>query len=300
MNILKLNISKIIDIFETLSTTVVTPPQIAEILRDMKEARELPKSMTLHDFLDFILEATKLEAVTLKFPYRSFTRYTWGDISIYSIVLSLATASYFTHFTAMYFHKLTEQVPKTIYLNVEQRPKAFKQREFQQYEIDAAFEKPVRVSKNVASYKNHKICVLNGMYTGRLGITAIGGPQNEEVSVTDIERTLIDITVRPVYSGGVCEVLKAYRMAKDRLSVDKLLATLKKLNHIYPYHQAVGFYLEKAGVYEESSIEQLRKLNMNYDFYLTHQMKRACYSKKWRIYFPKDIDYPPNGLPIST
>jgi len=29
-------------------------------------------------------------------------------------------------------------------------------------------------------------------------------------------------------------------------------------------------------------------------------MKRACYSKRWRIYFPKDIDYPPNGLPIST
>ena len=59
MNILELNINKIIDIFETLPTTVVTPPQIAEILRDMKEARELPKSTTLHDFLDFILEATK-------------------------------------------------------------------------------------------------------------------------------------------------------------------------------------------------------------------------------------------------
>ena len=104
----------------------------------------------------------------------------------------------------------------------------------------------------------------------------MNGPDEEKIRVTDIERTLIDVTVRPIYAGGVFEVLK-------------LAATLKKLDYIYPYHQAVGFYLERAGVYRESSISLLKKFGFKYDFYLMHQIKEKEYSKKWRLYFPKGL-----------
>jgi predicted transcriptional regulator of viral defense system len=113
------------------------------------------------------------------------------------------------------------------------------------------------------------------------------GPEGEMIRVTDVERTLIDSTVRPVYAGGVFEVLNAYRLARPRVSVNKLAATLKKLDYIYPYHQVIGFYLEKTGVYKETSIALLQKFDFKYDFYLTHGMKETAYSEKWRLYFPK-------------
>jgi len=62
---------------------------------------------------------------------------------------------------------------------------------------------------------------------------------------------------------------------------------LKKLSYIYPYHQAIGFYLQKAGVYTDMQIRLLKKFQFEFDFYLTHQMKETEYSKEWRLYYPK-------------
>ena len=44
------------------------------------------------------------------------------------------------------------------------------------------------------------------------------------LAITNIERTLIDATVRPLYSGGVYEVFEAYRRAAEHISVNKLAA----------------------------------------------------------------------------
>jgi len=144
----------------------------------------------------------------------------------------------------------------------------------------------MRTTKNVAIYKDQRICILNGMYTGQLGVISFQGPEGEKLRVTDLERTLIDIVVRPGYAGDVFEVLKAYTLAKEHISVNKLVATLKKLDYIYPYHQAIGFYLERAG-YKKSLIELTQNFEIKYNFYLTHRMRDMDYSPKWRLYFPK-------------
>ena len=105
---------------------------------------------------------------------------------------------------------------------------------------------------------------------------------------TSLERTLIDIAVRPIYSGGISEVAKAYRFAQERVSVNVLAATLDKLNYVYPYHQAIGFYLERAG-YKPTQLDLLRRFPMKFDFYLMHGMKETQYVKDWRLHIPKDF-----------
>jgi hypothetical protein len=104
-----------------------------------------------------------------------------------------------------------------------------------------------------------------------------------------VERTLIDIAVRPEYGGGVFEVLEAYRRASDKVSINRLTAHLKSINYIYPYHQVIGFYLTKAGSYRQSQIDLLRRFEISHDFYLMHQIQDKEYSSEWRLSYPKGL-----------
>jgi hypothetical protein len=279
----------IVRLFDEYPQKVFDPSGIQRILNENRSFWRLAESMSYSDFVSYLLANTKLKKQVFNFSYRSITRYTWGDVPLYELLLSLKHNSYFTHYTAVYFHDLTEQTPKMIYLNVEQERKPHLQNALAQERIDAAFKRPTRLSNNIAEYKGWTIHMLNGMYTGNLGVIEMSGPDGETLRITDVERTLIDITVRPEYAGGIHEVLKAYRLAKDKVSVNRLVATLKKINYIYPYNQAIGFYLERAGVYTQSQLDLVRRLDMKYNFYLMHGMKDYKYSQQWQLYYPKGL-----------
>jgi hypothetical protein len=61
------------------------------------------------------------------------------------------------------------------------------------------------------------------------------------------------------------------------------------MNFVYPYHQVVGFYLERAGVYDINSVNCLLDFGIKYDFYLVHGMDNPLYSEKWRLYYPANL-----------
>jgi len=277
----------IVSFFNDYLLNIFTYDYISQILNDNKKSWRLPVNLSARKFIELLLKKTKLKAHKFSFPSRQFVRYTWGDVSVFQLALSLKERAYFTHYTALYLHNLTDQIPKTIYINVEQSKKTFNKTTLSQEKINFAFSKSQRISKNIAPFSDYKICLLNSKFTDMLGVIEIVLPGEGKLFVTDIERTLIDITVRPVYAGGVYEVLNAYKRAKDKVSVNKLSALLKKLNYTYPYHQAIGFYLDKSGVYSETQLKLLRKYDFKYDFYLTYQMKQVEYSKKWKLYYPK-------------
>jgi hypothetical protein len=151
--------------------------------------------------------------------------------------------------------------------------------------IDNAFRQPERRSNALFTYDNFQVVLLHGKNTGRLEVGTITHGR-ELLPVTKLERTLIDITVRPAYAGGVYQVLEAYRRAQSDMSTSVLLATLKKLDYVYPYHQAVGFYMQRAG-YAPQQYERLRSLGVNHDFYLAHGLRDHEFDSAWRLYFPK-------------
>lgn len=113
-----------------------------------------------------------------------------------------------------------------------------------------------------------------------------GADEAALVRLTNIERTLIDAAVRPIYTGGISEVAKAFQFAKEQVSVNRLGAMLKKLSYTYPYHQSIGYYLERAG-YRSSQLDLLRRSPMEYDFYLDHGMQDTKYIKDWRLHGPR-------------
>ena len=94
--------------------------------------------------------------------------------------------------------------------------------------------------------------------------------------------------IRPVYSGGVSEVQKAYKLAKEKISIKKLISILWAINYIYPYLQVIGFYLQRAGV-GKSELKGLKEMEMKYNFYLNYGMASPLYSKEWKLLYPKNI-----------
>ena len=277
----------IISLFEKRNEKYFSFKDISAILGEDRAFWRLNQYLSVKKFIELLRSHTQLEEYVFKFPHRKFVLYSWGDFPIFNIVLNLDKDAYFSHYSAAFLHNLTEQIPKTIYINIEQGMKNVKKSTLLQDNINRAFSGKQRVSNNISNWNGYNICILNGKFTEKLGVIEIETEEKEKLRVTNIERTLIDMTVRPAYSGGVFEVLKAFKLAKEDVSINKLAAILKKLDYVYPYHQAIGFYLEKSGCYKESRISLLKKFPIEYDFYLTHNMKEIEYSKEWRLYYPK-------------
>ena len=254
-----------------------------------RELWNIPQRYNSYHFEDFLTQKQILDHIQLKFPNKKYNFFICKNTSIYEIAQSLHKHCYFSHFTAMYLNDLTEQVPRNLYISIEQPRKHHSDIELLQENIDYAFSKPMRRSNNTAQLKDHNITITNTVASNGLGIYRQIFHDYGYLSVTTLERTLLDCTIRPSYSGGCFEILKAYKRAKDKISVAKLLGLYKQLKFIYPYHQAIGFYLEIAG-YSDTQIERFYKIPINHNFYLAYDMKNPSYSKKWHLYYPKEME----------
>lgn len=274
---------------------VLRPHDISRALDENREFWRLTKSTSLRGFIRFMCEKTALKEVRYAFQQRDVTGYVWGNVPLMEVLLGLVEHSFYSHYTALRIHGLTEQVPKTIYLNHERRgvPDSHfnQQGQFEQSAIDTAFTRPPRASKNEVTVGDLRIVLLHSANQASLGITSaevnLGDERTLQLRYTNLERTLIDIVVRPFYAGGVFEVAKSFENAKDKgISVNTMAAMLKRMEFGYPYHQAIGYYLERSG-YKASLIDLFRKMAMERDFYLTHQMGQTKYVKAWRLYVPE-------------
>lgn len=293
MNRTRLQIAKPdITAFFDKGPSVLKERDIAAAMSKERGRWRLAQSTTVDAFISFLTKSAKLRRYTFEFPTRPETLYVWGEVPMMEMLLRLKPNSYYSHFTAMRLHGLTEQVPKVLYITHERSAASSAAAgggTLTQTAIDEAFSRPARISNNAVDFADQRVLLLNGAFTDELGVidhATQSATESAKVRVTNLERTLIDAAVRPAYSGGVFEVAKAFEQAKETVSVNGLGAMLVKLKFIYPYHQVIGFYLERAG-YRSSLLDLMRRQPMEFDFYLTHEMAETRYEPTWRLHVPK-------------
>jgi hypothetical protein len=244
-------------------------------------------SLTINDLIDYLSKYSHLQLIKFKTP-RIEKLFIWQLCNRFDLFPILRPKGYYTHQTALYFHGLS-QLSNSIYFNHEQ-PARPSTGILDQSQIDNAFSKGQRLTSARTNYDGVEYWLLNGKQTGRCGVMIMKTVDDTEVPVTDLERTLVDVAVRPSYAGGVNNVLKAYRLAQPKVSIQKLVETLRALQYVYPYYQSIGFYLDVSGVYSEKDIQYLLDFKpFQYDFYLDYKMLNPSYSEKWRIYYPKSL-----------
>jgi hypothetical protein len=276
---------------ENAGRRVFTNKDILKLLNENREKWGALANVAAVDLLEHLLVQTPLKRITLRAEAheREFVRFLWRAPSVFEVAASLRSSAYLCHSSAVYLHRLTPESPKDIYLNAEQSVKPKPGSGLSQEGIDRAFQGKQRCSAFAFKFESTRIVLLNGKNTNCFGVEErlIEGQQHR-LRMTSLERTLIDIAVRSAYAGGVRSVVQAYGAALPRVSIAKLTSTLGALDYVYPYHQAIGFYLARAGC-SANELAPLKALGLHWNFYLAHNMRETQYDSDWKLYYPKNL-----------
>lgn len=276
---------KILSVFHEAGKKAFSDQFITDLFEEKREEWNLPLRMNAEKFKQELINEAGFQIHELGFPDGKKRIFSLGDASIYEVAVALNHKAYLSHYSAISLLNLTEQIPKQIYITIEQSKKLVSNSILVQSAMDQAFRKPQRISVSEANFNGYTLRILKGKNTNNLGVNTF----DRNIKATNIERTLIDAVVRPDYSGGVNEILKAYINAGSayKVSVNKIIMYLNKLNYVYPYHQAIGFYMERSGVFKENQINMIKKIPRHFRFYLAYDMTEMDFSKDWNLYFPK-------------
>lgn len=256
-----------------------------------RDLLRIPSDVTGTAIIEAMQEAGSLTPIELAAdPYAGLKRLGSSGHDLFDIARSLRSPSaYFSHGTAVFLNGLTNDIPTTLYLNLEQTPKPAPTGPLTQHGIDRAFASLARESAMTYRCDLGQITILSGKNTGNAEVGTARTIAGREVATTKLERTLLDIAVRPNYAGGIFKVAQAYEEAVRRgISSNALVSCLERLGHRYPYHQAVGFLLERAGA-TDMVLDRLRAYPRDFDFYLHNRIANPVYVEAWRLYVPSGL-----------
>ncbi len=190
--------------------------------------------------------------------------YLSSPVTGYEIAIAVVQEGYLSHLSAVTLHQLTDQLPNIIYVSVELGHGRYsnKKSEFN-FEAKNYRYQIIEVSKN-------RIFGVEKKWFG-----------DAQISLTNLERTLIDCLNNPEYSGGFYEVISYFDQSKSIVDLHKLIDYAVQTSR--SCLQRLGWCFEKIS-FTEGAESVLQKINTEVMIKLDSSgYRRGSYNKKWKV-----------------
>jgi len=185
----------------------------------------------------------------------------------FEIAMALVHPAAVSHFTAMHYHELTDQIPRRVFVTTTTGhwvPRSKKGHDG-------------RGGYGVADIIYQFIQVKPERFFGTKEVWV----DQARVTVTDAERTLIDGLTMPQHCGGFAEVLHAFREARHRLDRERLIDYALKLDAATA--KRLGWVLENTGT-ERSQLTVLEQVKVTgYSKLDPTGRRRGPYNRSWMV-----------------
>lgn len=179
-----------------------------------------------------------------------------GGISVheFEVAMALTTPAAISHWSAMHYHGVTEQVPRTVFVLTTTERSVPRMR---------AGGMTLRQGEYLAGDTMYRFVRVK---PDRLFGTEYMWAHDARVVITDLERTLLDGLSRPRLCGDFAEVLHAFEAAADRVDVKRITeyairlgtSTAKRLGWVLAY---CGCTSPEVGLLEELPTQGYRTLD---------------------------------------
>ena len=163
----------------------------------------------------------------------------------FEIAMALVDPAAVSHWSALHYHGLTEQVPKRVFVlttteaSVPRVSKASAREGYGGYPVDDTAYLFIQV-------KPERFFGTETVWAGEARVT-----------VTDAERTLLDGLSRPKYCGDFAELLHAFQAWESRLNLDRIIEYAIRLDAATA--KRLGWVLEWQG-FDPARLEPLAQL----------------------------------------
>jgi predicted transcriptional regulator of viral defense system len=165
---------------------------------------------------------------------------------------------YISHHSAMEMHQMTTQPVSTVYVTVRNR----------------------RTSRAIAGVPYRFVTASRESFWGWESVWATA---QDQVRVSDLEKTLLDCAARPDLCGGIGELAKGLWLRRDGLDEERLVKYAERLGHKAAARR-VGFLLHTYQLGSEETTAALRSLTTTgFDPLDPTLADEGQYDAEWRL-----------------
>ena len=170
--------------------------------------------------------------------------------------------SFLSHYTALTIHGLSERYTTQVYITTTTH------------------------QRNI-HYNNITIKYIQTIPKKYFGTTIISY-FNEQIQISDVERTIIDIVNKPQYAGGWTETINCLKNL-DEIDYKKLMTYLKKYNNKTTARK-IGYLIENLENISPSKhiLKQIKDLSGSNELYFD-TTKKGMYNSTWNLIVPENI-----------